>query len=275
VQVDAVGAPEHASDTVPVKPLTGERLSEYVAVPPAVTVAVVAPPEAAAKLKSVPVPDRATVWGLPVALSVMVTVPLAAPAAVGEKVTLIVQVALAAIDALVQELVSAKPALAATALTVKAALPLLVTVTVCALLVVPFSWLPKEREVGDKETPGPVAAVPVPVTATVWGLPGASSVKVSEPVLAPAAVGVKITLIVQVAPTASEPPQLLAGVVVAAKSPPAATLVTFSVAIPEFVSVTVCAALGVPTAWLANVRLEGVSAAKEPVAVTIIPSVTV
>jgi len=44
--------------------------------------------------KSVPVPDSETVCGLPEALSVIVTVPLLAPAMVGEKVTLIEQLAL-------------------------------------------------------------------------------------------------------------------------------------------------------------------------------------
>ena len=39
-----------------------------------------------------PVPLRVTVWGLPEALSVMVTVPVRVPAAVGVNVTLMVQV---------------------------------------------------------------------------------------------------------------------------------------------------------------------------------------
>ena len=43
-----------------------------------------------------PVPDRAAVWGLPVALSVTVTAAVRAPVAVGLNVTLMVQLALAA-----------------------------------------------------------------------------------------------------------------------------------------------------------------------------------
>jgi hypothetical protein len=44
----------------------------------------------------VPVPVRGSVCGLPVALSVIVTAPVRVPAAAGEKVTVIVHVALAA-----------------------------------------------------------------------------------------------------------------------------------------------------------------------------------
>jgi len=48
-------------------------------------------PDAGAKLKSWPVPESATVCGLPGALSVMVSVPLMFPLAVGSKKTPIVQ----------------------------------------------------------------------------------------------------------------------------------------------------------------------------------------
>jgi len=51
-------------------------------------------------------------------------------------------------------------------------LPVLLSVTVCAVLVVPAGWLPKERLLGAKPAAG---AVPVPVRATVWGLPVALS----------------------------------------------------------------------------------------------------
>jgi hypothetical protein len=44
----------------------------------------------------VPVPERLTVWGLPGALSAMLSVAVRAPLAEGVKVTLIVQLALAA-----------------------------------------------------------------------------------------------------------------------------------------------------------------------------------
>ena len=47
-------------------------------------------------LTLVPVPVRLTVWGLPLALSVMVMDPVRAPVAVGVNFTLIVQTPLAA-----------------------------------------------------------------------------------------------------------------------------------------------------------------------------------
>ena len=79
------------------------------------------------------------------------------------------------------------------------------------------------------------------------------SVMVIVPGRLPVAVGVNVTLIVQLAPAATEVPQVLVWAYCAL----AAMLVTLSAAVPEFVSVTVCAALLVPTAWLANVRLVG------------------
>ena len=88
-------------------------------------------------------PLRASDCGLPLALSVMVTLALRLPVAVGVKVTLIVQFAPAAkvLELLGQVLVCAKSPLLVPLrpmlLMVKAAVPLLVSVTVCAALVVP------------------------------------------------------------------------------------------------------------------------------------------
>jgi len=82
-----------------------------------------------------PVPARLTVCGLPVALSVMVIVPGRLPVAVGVNVTLMVQLAPAATE-LPQVLVWAYCALAAMLVTLSAAVPVLVSVTVCAALVV-------------------------------------------------------------------------------------------------------------------------------------------
>jgi hypothetical protein len=71
----------------------------------------------------------------------MTTVPCRAPATVGVKVTLKVQVAPAASDVTQPE--AAKSPLAATPEIVNVAFPVLVTVMVCAELVVPVVWLPK------------------------------------------------------------------------------------------------------------------------------------
>ena len=77
-----------------------------------------------------------------------------------------------------------------------------VTVTTCEVLEVFNTWLAKVRLAGAKLIDG--AAVPVPVNAIVCGLPVALSVTAIAPVRAPATVGVKITVIAQVAPTATE-----------------------------------------------------------------------
>jgi hypothetical protein len=81
------------------KPFDGEICKSYVAVCPAVIVAEVEqfPPDgqfapvAAASEKSVPVPVREIVRGLPGALSVIVTDAVRLPVSVGIKVTLMMQ----------------------------------------------------------------------------------------------------------------------------------------------------------------------------------------
>ena len=128
--------------------------------------------------EDVPVPVRFTVWGLPLALSVMVIVPVCVPVAVGVNLTLIEQFAPAASVA-PQVVVSAYCALATMLLIVSEAAPEFVNVTDCAALVVFKAWLPNVKLVGDRFTPG---AVPVPVRFTVCGLPAALSVMVIVPV---------------------------------------------------------------------------------------------
>ena len=80
------------------------------------------------------------------------------------------------------------------------------------------------------------------------------SVIVSVPVRDPAAVGVKVTLIEQFVPAATDVPQLLAW----AKSPLVAMLVMLKAALPLFLNVTACGALVIMKPCEAKVRLEGV-----------------
>jgi hypothetical protein len=112
---------------------------------------------------------------------------------------------------------------------------------------VPTSCAGKVKEAGERLTTG---AVPVPVRLTVCVVGLALSVIVKAPVSEPTTVGVKVTLRVQLAPSATLAPQLL----VSAKSPlfvPAmVTLVMLSVALPVLVSIMGAAELVVPTAWL-------------------------
>jgi len=90
----------------------------------------------------------------------------------------------------------------------------------------------------------------------------------TDAVRVPLAVGVKVTLMVQFPPAGTGTPTTQVPVDAHAKSPgfvpTMLTAVKFSAALPVFVSVTVWAALVVPTFWLLKVRLVG---AKETPAV--------
>ncbi len=138
-------------------------------------------------------------------------------------------------------------------LNVSAAVPVLVTVTDCAPLVVPTVWLANGKLDGDRLTTGTAVATAVPVSETAWGLEAALSVSVIAPVGVPEAVGLKVTETVQLAFAARLAPQLF----VSAKLPEAAMLLNVSAAVPVLLSVTDCAALVFPTVWLANVKLAG------------------
>ena len=82
-----------------------------------------------------PVPVREMMCGLPVALSVMVMAPVLVPVAVGVKVTEMVQLAPAAMKT-PQLVVCAKSPLGTMLVMSSDALPVFVSVTVCAELVV-------------------------------------------------------------------------------------------------------------------------------------------
>src|SRR5579863_2873146 len=108
-----------------------------------------------------------------------------------------------------------------------AALPLFVRVITCAALGLFKGWLLNTRLTGDSATAGALEP-PVPVKLALCGLPLALSATETAPVRTPAAVGLKVTVIVQLAPAAIELPQLL----VCAKSPLAVTPVRLSDAPP-------------------------------------------
>ena len=150
-------------------------------------------------------PVRLTMCGLPAALSLIVTAPVRAPVAVGVNLTLIVQLAFTASDER-HVVVSEKSPLMATLLIASAAVPPLVWVTVCAALVVPTVRETKVRLVGDRFA---IGATPVPVRLTVCGLPVALSVTVIAPGWLPVDVGLNVTLMVHLAPAATEAPQVL------------------------------------------------------------------
>jgi hypothetical protein len=100
------------------------------------------------------------------------------------------------------------------------------------LLVVPTACAGKVNEAGESLTTAVVAPVPVRLTVCVAGL--ALSVMVTAPVLVPVAVGLKVTLRVQLALAATPEPQVL----VWEKSPRTVMLVMLRVAFPVLLSVT-------------------------------------
>ena len=177
--------------------------------------------------------------GLPAALSLIVTVPVRVPVTVGVNLTLILHLAFTASDE-GHVVASEKSPLMAMLLIFSDAVPPLVSVTVCAALVVPPLRKTKVKLLGESFAMG---ATPVPVRLTVCGLPVASSVTVIVPGLLPVAVGVNVTLMEHFAPAATEAPQVL----VSAYGALAAMLVMVSAAVPPLVSVTVRAALVVFT----------------------------
>jgi hypothetical protein len=97
---------------------------------------------------------------------------------------------------------------------------------------VPTGCPGKVNEAGERLTTG--ATTPVPVRLTVWVAGLALSVMVRTPVLVPVAVGLKVTLRVQLVLAARLEPQVL----VWEKSPLAVMLVMLRVALPVLLRVT-------------------------------------
>jgi len=85
----------------------------------------------------------------------------------------------------------------------KVEVPTLVRVTVFAGLVVPMACVENVRLTGES-----FAVVPIPLRLTFCGLPTALSLTLNAAVRVPDAVGLNLTLIVQLAPTANELPQV-------------------------------------------------------------------
>src|SRR5262245_4799054 len=133
--------------------------------------------------------------------------------------------------------------------------PLLVKVTFCAALVVFTVWLPKLRLAADRPTTG---ATPVPLKVTACGMPLPLSVMLSAAPRLPVAVGVNVTLIVQLALSALV--AVLTGQLLVCALLPYTTLFRSILLIvsapgPLLVKVTFCAALVVFTVWLPKLRL--------------------
>lgn len=183
-----------------------------------------------------PVPDSETAW-VPTPVGIE-SEPEFAPILAGEYVSEYVQFELAASDApqVVDPIL--KGAVTVAADTVALVLPVFVNVTVCAADVEPTVWLPNATDEGEAPS---TARRPVPLRLAVYVPPAVLAVSV--PACAPIVPGVKVTVMVQLAPDAT----LVPHVFVAANGPLAETLVTPRAVLPVLLSVTVCAAEVVPT----------------------------
>jgi len=196
-----------------------------------------------------PVPVKAMLCGDPEALSVIVTAALRAPPVTGAKCPWMLQLAPTA--TLVPQVFpnaneEASAPVTAMLVMVSVWLPVLVRVTYCDAVAVPIGDEPNERLVVESVT-GKACPVPVPLNAMDCGELVALSVMVMAAVKAPVAVGAKCPWIVQLAPTATLVPQLLAKTNDDALAPVTAMLVTDNAAVPELVSVTDWEPLDEPT----------------------------
>lgn len=133
-----------------------------------------------------------------------VILPGAAPREVGANVTFTVQVAPAVSEA-PQLFVWANGGATLIAPKERAASPVLETVTDWPALAVPTTCGLNVKAAGDADITG---AIPVPERATILQVSGLATLIVRFPDAAPLAVGENVTFIVQLAPAASEVPQL-------------------------------------------------------------------
>ena len=160
----------------------------------------------------------------------MLSAPEREPRTVGVKTTITEQLAPAA-RLVPQVLLSEKSPVAVIELIVKASVPEFVRLTTCPALDVPTVCAANITLTGLNVAPG---ETPVPESATVSGEVLALSVIAIAPVRLPAAVGVKVTEMAQLAPAA----RLVPHVFVSAKSPDAAMELSVRVEVPELLSVT-------------------------------------
>ena len=140
--------------------------------------------------------------------------------------------------------------------------PVLVTVTVCGVLVVPRVTVPKFSEVGDKLMPA--APTPVPVIGTDCGLAGSEEVMTSVDLSGPSMDGLNRTLRLQLRPALRVLLQLLETKKSAAFGPTSVVLMIVMLVVPTLVSVRVREVLVVPITWFPNASVAGLMASAVP-----------
>jgi len=110
------------------------------------------------------------------------------------------------------------------------------------------------------ETPNDtIGLVPLPERLTVWGLLRALSVKFSEALRFPVADGVNVTLTAQVLVGVTVAPEQVSALLPKSLAfvPPIVAGEKMRLAVPVFVTVTVCGVLVTSIFWGLNVRLVG------------------
>jgi len=122
----------------------------------------------------------------------------------------------------------------------------LVSVADCAELEVPTSCAAKVRLLGEGVAFGPEMS-PVPLKLIVCGLPAALSVMVTEAVRGPLWDGLKVTVMVQLAPSGRPVPQVLVWLKSVAFVPVTAMLLMVNAGPLGLESVTWFGAVVVPT----------------------------
>jgi hypothetical protein len=199
--------------------------------------------------------------GEPVALSATEIAAVRLAAEAGVNVTVMVQVAPAARDApqllLWPKLLEFVPVTEMLVM-VSAAVPGFDSVMGRAVAEVPTVVLGKASGFGLRTACG---AVPVPVSATVCGEPVALSTTDREAVRLPDAVGVKVTVMMQLAPAASDVPQLFDWLKLLAFVPVTEMLVMVRAAVPGLERVVDAVPAEVPTSVPGKVRAVGVNVA--------------
>ena len=123
-------------------------------------------------------------------------------------------------------------------------------------LVVPTSWMPKGKLLTAGVALGP-AVTPTPLNDTDWGLPAVSSVMVRAAERAPIWLGVKITLMAQLAPAARLGPQVVVWLNSAVLDPAMAMLVMSVGKVAVLDSVSESAPLALPTNSVPKSKLAG------------------
>jgi len=161
---------------------------------------------------SAPFPETLKTCGVTAEVSFTQTAPLIVPFTVGLNVTEKVQVCVeASTSPLVQGVAplatAGKSPLDANELSVTEPALVFFRVTDVAALLVPTSWLAKERLVGVNVRGGAAPPVPLPESATSIGLDAALKLIVTAPLIVPFDLGVKVTEMVHLVFPASEAPQ--------------------------------------------------------------------